>query len=623
MESEDRYAAFRPQRLAHPFRVVGWAMVVRGLVTVSFGFFAIVSVAHALKSGRWDSVTSLVAFAFGFILWGARAINRGTAIAIRFGIRPSAPSDLADRIDPHTGGAIGYGKRTYEIQNLRYFFLRKELPQEQQSDLIDEILSMLGRTGQPLHPDKRDLILDVLRGAIASIALFAAFVVAFGFIQFDPVMRNQTALMNLVFLIAFLFILKYWGLTSEAQAARRHVSLANLLWQMAAITLVAVVLPVALSMLGPVAALFTRVEIPSPLGLMIVLLTLGASSFVLILVFAANQSRRSVYSGNSLVAISELPTVEAYGRLLPKDLLNAFARFIGSSRSLSLDDRVYSFTETHGVGRENEPSDHAEYIAESAPLLRPELLIRGASRLTLLATALFGETLLLLCAALLYIAMGGYIELARELLSDMMLRDYAAALALLSNPLLFVALFVVVFARFGGLFREIAIRFLGEVVFQSYIVAISISSSILPGRTETGVAQSDGLHIFDAGRTSILRIRIQTARIHTTTMISRGGGADSLGGPRYLIGAEREDNLMHALGEEAYRYIKERTSAATTRIRSETVEMSSATQALVDSSGRGTLRGKIGREAQVRYDLSANALITDARKRPNDKQEND
>jgi hypothetical protein len=335
---------------------------------------------------------------------------------------------------------------------------------------------------------------------------------------------------------------------------------------------------------------------------------------VLILVFTASQSHRSVYSSKSVVSISELPIVEAYGRLLPKDLLNAFARFIGSSRSLSLDDRVYSFAETQGIGRENQASDHAEYIAESAPLLRPELLIRGVPRIALIATALFGEVLLLLCAALLYVTMGGYIELVREFLSNLFVRDYAAALSILASPLLLAGLFVVVFARFGGLFREIAIRFLGEVVFQSYIVAISISSSILPGRGEAAFAQSDGLPAFDAGRTSILRIRIQTALIHTTTMISRGGGADSLGGPRYLIGAEREDNLMHALGEEAYRYIKDRTSAATTIIRNQTVEMDEASRALVDASGRGTLSGKVGREAQVRYHLSANALITDERK---------
>ena len=338
-------------------------MVVRGLVVVSFGFFAIVSIAHALKVGRFDSVTVLAAFGFGFILWGARAINRGTAIAIRFGVRPSAPSDLADRVDPQTGEAIGYGQRVYDIRNLRYFFLRKELPQGQQGDLIDEVLSILGHAGQPLHPDKRDLIIGILRGAIASIALLAAFIAAFGFIQFDPTMRNQSALMNLVFLAAFLFILKYWGLTSDARSARQKLSLANLLWQMAAITLIAVVLPVLLNMLGPVAAIFAQIEIPSPFGLMLTLVALGAISLSLILVFTAVQARRAIHSGNAIVSISEIPPVEAYGRLLPKDLLNAFARFIGSSRSLSLDDRVYSFSETHGQGKKINLHSHAEYIA--------------------------------------------------------------------------------------------------------------------------------------------------------------------------------------------------------------------------------------------------------------------
>lgn len=176
----------------------------------------------------------------------------------------------------------------------------------------------------------------------------------------------------------------------------------------------------------------------------------------------------------------------------------------------------------------------------------------------------------------------------------------------------------ILFARFGALFREVAIRFLGEVIFQSYMVAISISSSILPGRAEAGVARSDGLHIFDAGRTSILRLRIQTARVHTATMVAGGGGADSLGGPRYIIGAEREDRLMQALGEEAYRYIKDRTGAATTKVRSETVEMKDSSNSLVDASGRAALSGKLGRQAQVRYDLGARPLITDARNESDD-----
>jgi hypothetical protein len=159
-------------------------------------------------------------------------------------------------------------------------------------------------------------------------------------------------------------------------------------------------------------------------------------------------------------------------------------------------------------------------------------------------------------------------------------------------------------------------------MFQSYMVAISISSSILLGRAEAAVTRSDGLHIFDAGRTSILRLRIQTARVHTTTMVSGGGGADSLGGPRFLIGAEREDRLLQALGEEAYRYIKERTDAATTRVKSETVEMKDASQALIDSGGRGVLSGRSTPEAQVRYDLSSTPLIANTRKSPTDEDDN-
>jgi hypothetical protein len=615
METEDRYAAFRPQRLPHPFRIIGWAMVARGLIAVSFGFFAIVSLSHALKQGDFATVGTLLGFGFGFVLWGARAINRGTAIAIRFRVRPSAPSDLADRVDPHTGEAIGYGQRAYQIQNLRYFFLRKELPNVQQGDIIDELLSMFGQRSQPLHPDKRELITDILRGAVASFALLAAFTAAFGYAQFDPAMQNQRALMNLVFLAAFLFILKYWGFTPEAQTARRKLSLANLLWQMAAITLVAVVLPVILGMLGPVAALFSRIDVPSPSGLIITLVILGALCLFIILAFATSRDKLPIHSASAAVSISELPTVEAYGRLLPKDLLNAFARFIGSSRSLSLDDRVYSFAETRGQGRENQASDYAEYIAESAPLLRIELITKGTARLVLIGTALFGELLILLSATMLYLTMNGYIALVRKAFADVIQQNYPPILELVSDPLLLVGLFVILFARFGSLFREIAFRFLGEVAFQSYMVAISISSSILPGRAEAAAAQPDGLHIFDAGRTSILRIRIQTAQVHTTTMVSGGGGADSLGGPRYIIGAEREDRLMQALGEEAYRYIRERTGAATTRVRSEPVEMKDAAQALVDSGGRAALSGRLGPEAQVRYDLHNSPRLTDKRQK--------
>ena len=213
------------------------------LSMVFFGFVAIVGIAHALKVGRFETVLTLAIFGFGFVFWGARAISRGTSIAIRFAIRPSAPSDLAERIDPHTGEFVSYGNLAYRVEHLRYFFLRKELPHKQDGDLIDEVLALLGYTKQPMHPDKRRLIVDVLRGSIASFALLAAFVAAFGIIQFDPVMQSQTAILNLVFLAAFLFTLRYWGLTPAAQTARSDISLQNLLYQIAIITLIAVILP--------------------------------------------------------------------------------------------------------------------------------------------------------------------------------------------------------------------------------------------------------------------------------------------------------------------------------------------------------------------------------------------
>lgn len=602
MEEEDPYAAVRPQRLKNPFRIVGWAMVMRGFVLVIFGFYAITSVATALRMGRYEVVATLLAFGFGFILWGARGVARGVAIGLRYGVRPSAPADLADRIDPHTGQAIGYGRHAYDLSGLRYLFLRKELPHKSNDDLIDQLLSILGRAGQPLHPLKRDLIIDVLRGGIASIALLAAFVAAFGFVQFDPAMQHQQTLMNLVFLLAFLFVLRYWGSTNEARAVQRSLSLPHLLLQMAIVTLVAVVLPILLGRFVPIATLFARVDVPSPFGLLAALVALGSLAGILILTIASIQSKRPVYSGQPVLTISEMAPVEAYGRLLPKDLLNAFSRFIGSSRSLSLDDRVYAFSETAGHGHEDQPSDHAEYIAESAPLLRADLLLGGAIRNTMIVTAVLGELLILLCAFILFTTMTGYTILVRQMVIDISGGNYSAVVAVIAHPLAISALFVTLLTRFGVLFREIGLCFLGEVVFQSFMVGISISSSILPGRPEVA-GRSDGLHFFDAGRTSILRIRIQSARLQTMTMVSRGGGADSLGGPRYMVAAEREDRLMNALGQVAYRYIEERTNAAATRVRSESVEMKDASQSLVDSSSRGSLLGNDPRARLGQYDL--------------------
>ena len=146
------------------------------------------------------------------------------------------------------------------------------------------------------------------------------------------------------------------------------------------------------------------------------------------------------------------------------------------------------------------------------------------------------------------------------------------------------------------------------------MVAISISSSILPGRPEAVVAGSDGLHMFDLGRTSILRIRIKAARVYTATIVVGGGGADSLGGARYIIGAEREDGLMKALGDEAYRYIKDRTGAAVARVGSEAIGKRELPDALIDASGKGSLGGIIGPQAQLRYDLGVRRSIASSRR---------
>lgn len=591
MSSDDQYAHLRPQRLRNPFAIVGWVMVVRGLVIVLFGFYAITAIASALRTGRYEVVATLLAFGFGFIAWGARAISRGTAIGLRFGVRPSAPADLANRIDPHTGEEIGYGEHAYDLQGLRQFFLRKELPHKVHDDLIDQILSTLGHASQPFHPQKRDLIIDVLRGAFASVALLAAFITAFGFIQLDPVLRNQPSIMNLAFLIAFLIVLRYWGLRNESRETRRDISLQKLLMQMGLITLTAVILPIALGALGPVATLFSRSNIPSPFPLLCFLVALGAVAVGSVIALSVIQSKRPVYSGEAVLSLSEMAPVEAYARVLPKDLLNAFARFIGSSRAFSLEERVYAFLETHGQGHEGQPSDHAEYVAESAPLLRTNLSVEGAVRLTLIIAALIGESLILLAALILFNTMAGYVELVRQTIPNLLTGRLAVVLMVISHPLSISALFVILLAKFGNLFREIALCFLGEVIFQSFILSISISSSILPGRSQT-IEHSEGVHFFDAGRTSIMRIRIQTARIQTSTMVWRGGGSDSLGSARYIIAAERADLLLNALGQVAYKYIEERTSAAATMVRSTTVETKDTAQLLVDSSSRASLAGR-------------------------------
>jgi hypothetical protein len=336
---------------------------------------------------------------------------------------------------------------------------------------------------------------------------------------------------------------------------------------------------------------------------MVLLFTLGAFALTLILVYATVQSRRPVYLGEPVLAISELPTAEAYARVTAKDLLNAFARFIGASRAFSLDDRVYSFFETAGKGREGQPSDHAEYIAESAPLLRTDLIVEGGMRSALIITALVGEGLILICATVLLLVTPGYVEVARRIVVHFATRDYAFLLTVTSEPVVVTGIVVLICARFGGLFREIGIRFLGEVVFQSFMIAISISSSISQGRGETTVSTSEGLNFFDAGRTSTLRIRIQSAHVQTSTMVSTGGGADSLGGPRYIIAAQRADQLVRALWQVAHRYIDERTLAAATMVRSEMVEVKNVKEMLVDSGSLASLAG--GSRTRIGYSLGA------------------
>jgi hypothetical protein len=219
-------------------------MLVRGVVVVVFGFWELIAMGPELRAGHYDSSAMLLFFGFFFIAWGGRAIVSGISIAIRFGVRQSAPSDLTSRMDPQTGQAIGYGVHAYTVDDLRNTFLRKELPGERDEDLIDQLLSLLGGR-QPKHPLKRELIIDILRGTIASTLLLVAFVIAFGVVQFDATMSGQTALLNLIFLIAFMVVLQYWGISREASIARRSISLGKILFQMAIITVVAVTLPVS------------------------------------------------------------------------------------------------------------------------------------------------------------------------------------------------------------------------------------------------------------------------------------------------------------------------------------------------------------------------------------------
>jgi hypothetical protein len=243
---------------------------------------------------------------------------------------------------------------------------------------------------------------------------------------------------------------------------------------------------------------------------------------------------------------------------------------------------VYSFSETRGEGGEQQASDRAELIAESAPLVRTDLLPSGTLKLTLLSGALFGEVLLAASAVVLALTTPTAVNLVTRIALSIESGDPARLLMIPNHPFFETALVLVILSRFGALFREIGMRFLAEVVFQSYMTAISISSSTLYGRTEASVGQGDGMHLFDTGRTSTLRIRIQCAFLHTVTMISTGSGGDSLSQQRYMIGAEREDRLMSALADQGYRYIKQRTDAATTRVRSQSVEMKDASQLLVD-----------------------------------------
>jgi hypothetical protein len=275
--------------------------------------------------------------------------------------------------------------------------------------------------------------------------------------------------------------------------------------------------------------------------------------------------------------------IELVGRLLPKDLLNAFSRFVAASRAISLDDRVYSFSETRGGGADHQASDHAEFIAESAPLVYVDRLVGGSQRIILIAMSIIAESLTFIAAILVFNETGTLTRVMHRVVLAIRAENFELVLVAAIGPFIISFLLAALLAKFGNLFRELALRFLGEVVFHSLMMSISISSSVVSGRTETTVTQTDGTHLFDTGRTSLLRLRIQTASVQTATMVSTSGGSDSLGGPRYLISLMREDRLLTALANEAYRYIRERTDAATTRVRSTNVDMADAERLMVDA----------------------------------------
>jgi hypothetical protein len=328
-----------------------------------------------------------------------------------------------------------------------------------------------------------------------------------------------------------------------------------------------------------------------------VLVVLGSAALVLTMLIVWSESRRFAEPDAPSVVISETQPDEVYGRLLPKDLLNAFARFVAASRAISLDDRVYSFSETKGRGAEDQPSDYAEFIAESAPLVYVERLVVGPSRLILIVTAIVAEFLAFLSAILVFRETTSLTKVVQLAISAVRVENYGAFISAVGGSFIITLLLALLLFKFSNLFRELALRFLGEVVFHSLMMSISISSSVVSGRHETTVSQSEGAHLFDAGKTSLLRLRIQTAGVQTATMVSSAGGADSLGMRRYIVALKREDRLLAALAQEAYRYIRERTGAATTRVRSATVDLKDAEQLLVDSGSGPAFFGVEGHTA--------------------------
>ena len=219
----------------------------------------------------------------------------------------------------------------------------------------------------------------------------------------------------------------------------------------------------------------------------------------------------------------------------PMDIFRAIEMTLANHRYMEIPNREYLKEEPNLLGQGSE--NKGDFKGETLHEIQPAPLTPKPRDMLILPGVLLGQALMLGSSIWLFMAVQAAAAPSLALIDTVLL-----------GPLLLWLL--------GGTLTYVANIYLGEVHFESQLIAFRASGTYSESRLATGMSIHDSTRSENTFVRSSLTPWLVVSHIHSS--IIAVSGAMNLEQPRYVLAMERNDALTEELVADIRRYLRER-----------------------------------------------------------------